>query len=312
MNDAAVKRAFLFPGQGSQYVGMLHSLYDNIPEAREIVAAADEILGYSLSEICFSGPAETLQQTEHTQPALFLHGYVLYKLVNNAGFHPDAAAGHSLGEYTALAAAGAVAFEDALKIVSLRGKLMQEAGVAQPGTMAAVIGLDDETVIRICNEALQHGILQPANFNSPGQIVISGEVDAVVSAMDAARREGARLVKQLVVSGAFHSGLMQAAQDSLGKALADIEFTRTRIPVYANVSGEPVFEPDDIRSLLTKQITAPVLWDRSIRNMVRDGYRSFTELGPGKVLQGLVKRIDGDAAVNGVDTRDDLQKFFES
>jgi [acyl-carrier-protein] S-malonyltransferase len=304
------KIAFLFPGQGAQYVGMLRDLYAESEQAKAIIREADELLGYSLSTICFEGPAELLQQTENTQPAIFLHGYVLLALLREEGIRPDAAAGHSLGEYTALVAAGALTFRDALRLVRLRGQLMQKAGEDQPGTMAAIIGLDNETVTAVCNIARQAGIVQPANFNAPGQIVISGSIEGVTEAMQEAKSRGARLVRELVVSGAFHSPLMQSAQDELGAALADTQVETASIPVYANVTAEPVTEPDRIRTMLREQIIAPVKWERSIRNMIRDGSNEFLEVGPGRVLQGLLKRIDANAAGSGVDTYADVRAYL--
>jgi [acyl-carrier-protein] S-malonyltransferase len=311
VTTTAVKRAFLFSGQGSQYVGMMKDLYENSVTAREIIETADDILGYKLSTICFDGPAETLQQTEHTQPAIFLHGYILYILLSEEGISPDGAAGHSLGEYTALVAAGALMYEDALRIVRLRGTLMQKAGEDQPGTMAAIIGLDNDSVIAICTKAKESGVVQAANFNSPGQVVISGSLEAVSEAMELAREMGARLVKELVVSGAFHSPLMQPAQNALAEVLAGTDIRTSRLPVYANVTAEPVTEPDSVRTALRAQITAPVLWEQSMRAMLRDGFNDFFEVGPGKVLQGLLKRSGSNVPVRSVDKWEDVEKIIK-
>lgn len=302
--------AFLFPGQGSQYVGMLKDLYKESETARHIIDHADEVLGYRLSTICFEGPEDVLQQTENTQPAIFLHGYVLCRLLQENGVEPHAAAGHSLGEYTALVAAQAIRFEDALKLVRLRGKLMQQAGEDQPGTMAAIIGLDPQTVESICAVARQAGIVQPANFNAPGQVVISGSIEAVTEAMEDAKSRGARLVKELVVSGAFHSPLMQSAQAELASALRETEIRQPVIPVYTNVTGTVVDDPDEIRKRLGEQIVAPVRWELSMRNMIQDGFTTFLEVGPGKVLQGLLKRIDPSVQVSGVDTWSDINRVL--
>jgi [acyl-carrier-protein] S-malonyltransferase len=304
--------AFLFPGQGSQYVGMLKDIYETSPSAREIIQSADEILGFRLSKICFEGPADVLQQTENTQPAIYLHGYVLHKLLNEVGIQPGAAAGHSLGEYTALVAARALSFEDGLKLVRLRGELMQKAGEDQPGTMAAIIGLDEDTVISICTIARQAGIVQPANFNAPGQIVISGSIEGVIEAMERAKINGARLVKELIVSGAFHSPLMKSAQDELQDALRITDIRDAMIPVYTNVTGNVVKTPHDIKKMLYEQIVAPVRWKVSMENMIADGFTSYLEVGPGKVLQGLLKRIDPSVRTEVVDIWSDLERISKS
>jgi [acyl-carrier-protein] S-malonyltransferase len=300
---------FLFPGQGSQYVGMLGDLYEGSAPAREIVDRADDQLGYRLSSVCFEGPPDALQQTEHTQPAIFLHSYVLFTLLAAKGVAPHAAAGHSLGEYTAFVAAGAITFEDGLRLVRLRGRLMQQAGEDQPGTMAAVVGLDPDTVRQICNTARQAGIVQPANFNAPGQIVISGSVEGVMEAMEEAKARGAKLVKELVVSGAFHSPLMQSAQAELGEALYATEIRTAAIPVYSNVTGKPATDPADIRKVLHDQIISPVLWEACMKNMIADRRNNFLEVGPGRVLQGLCKRIDPATQHGGVDKWNDLDRI---
>lgn len=304
--------AFIFPGQGSQYVGMLKDVYEASPEAREIIQAADDSLGFKLSEICFNGPAEILQQTENTQPAIFLHGYVLYRLLRDSGVQPVAAAGHSLGEYTALVSAQALLFEDALKLVRLRGQLMQKAGEDQPGTMAAVIGLDSDSVVTICNLARQAGIVQAANFNAPGQVVISGSIEGVTEAMEESKNRGARMVKELVVSGAFHSPLMQSAQSEMSEALQTATVQDAVIPVYTNVTGQAVTEPDEIRTMLRDQIVSPVRWESSMHNMVADGFTQFIEVGPGKVLRGLFKRIDPSVNVDTADTWGDFERIIQS
>jgi len=275
------------------------------PEAAALFEKADAVLGIHLSRICFEGSDEDLKQTKNTQPAIFLHSMAVWNLLKPQ----DAAmtAGHSLGEYSALVAAGAIAFEDALKIVRLRGELMQIAGEENPGTMAAVVGLDAAAVTEACTEASAAGIVQPANFNSPGQIVISGSVDGVRKAMELAKLRGAKLVKELVVSGAFHSPLMVSAKFALKAALHETTIRDASIPVYANVTGKPVQKADEIRRLLVDQVTSPVRWEESVAAMAAAGAVKFVEIGPGKVLQGLAKRIVSGALTEGCDTADDVQ-----
>lgn len=297
------KRAYIFPGQGSQYVGMGKDFFDADPASRDLFIKADRLLDIPLSRMCFEGPEEELKQTRNTQPAIFLHSYVVF---SKLGAKPDMVAGHSLGEYTALVAAGALSFEDGLALVRLRGELMQQAGEEQKGTMAAIIGLLPEAVQEICSEASTAGIVQPANFNSPGQIVISGSVDGVRKAMELAKARGARMVKELVVSGAFHSPLMASAQHGLRKKLDETEIKNTTIPVYTNVTAEPATTAEDIRNLLFRQLTSPVRWEESVMHMVRDGATEFVEVGPQKVLQGLVKRIATNAQTTGFDKFADL------
>lgn len=296
--------AYVFPGQGSQYVGMGKDLFAGNAGARTLMEKADAILGTELTRVCFEGPEEELRQTMNTQPAIFLHSVALLSVMNDA--RPAMVAGHSLGEYSALVAAGALDFEDALRLVRLRGELMQRAGTEQKGTMAAVVGLASEAVEEICGEASAAGIVQPANFNSPGQIVISGSVEGVRKAMELAAAAGARLVKELVVSGAFHSPLMEHAREGLTAGLDRTEIRDARIPVYANVSAEPVVRAAEIRTLLRRQLTSPVRWEQTVRNMIRDGADSFVEIGPGKVLQGLVRRIDPSVTTAGVDKATDI------
>jgi [acyl-carrier-protein] S-malonyltransferase len=299
------RTAFVFPGQGSQYVGMAKDLFQNDPRGRSLIEEADRILGTSLSTICFEGPEDLLRQTSNTQPAIFLHSMVMAQALTD--IEPSMVAGHSLGEYSALVAAGALSFADGLRLVRLRGALMQEAGVIRKGTMAAVMGLSPEVTIELCREASASGVVQPANFNSPGQIVISGSVDGVHKAMELARAKGARMVKELVVSGAFHSPLMESARDGLKKALDATTFMDARIPVYANVTAEPVTAAAEIRDLLYRQLTMPVLWEQSVRSMVRDGAEDFIEIGPGKVLQGLIKRTEAGARSRGFDRWQDIR-----
>jgi len=297
--------AYVFPGQGSQYVGMARDFYDAAPGARAMISSADAITGVPLSSICFSGPEDELRQTRNTQPAIFLHSMVAVRALK--AFAPDMVAGHSLGEYSALVAAEAISFEDGLRLVRLRGELMQRAGEQQKGTMAAIVGLDPDVVEALCREASPAGIVQPANFNSPGQIVISGSVEGVRNAMEISRRKGAKIAKELIVSGAFHSPLMESAREGLKAALDRTTINDARIPVYANVTAEPVTRSSDIRELLVRQLTHPVRWEQTVRNMVRDGADWFIEIGPGKVLQGLVKRTEAKARTAGVDKYADVQ-----
>jgi len=280
-------------------------LYQQSESARAMYEKADAILGFSLSKICFDGPEDELRQTRNTQPAIFLHSLVLANFLND--IRADMVAGHSLGEYSALVAAEALSFEDGLKLVRLRGELMQYAGEMNKGTMAAIVGLEPDAIEKVCSEASAAGVVQAANYNSPGQIVISGSVDGVRKAMELAKQQGAKLVKELVVSGAFHSPLMESAKEGLGKALETTEIRDARIPVYANVTAKPVTRATETRALLHKQVTSPVRWEQTVRNMVRDGATVFYEIGPGKVLQGLVKRTEPGVQVRGFDKIADPQ-----
>ncbi len=296
--------AFVFPGQGSQYVGMAKEFLSR-PQSAELFAAADRTLGFPLSTVCFEGPEEELRQTRNTQPAIFLHSVAVARAL---ALRPDMVAGHSLGEYSALVCAGSMKFEDALRLVRLRGELMQKAGEERHGTMAAIVGLPEDAVERICRAAESAGIVQPANFNSPGQVVISGSTEGVRKAMELARGEGAKLVKELVVSGAFHSPLMESAREGLKRALDATEISDAAIPVYANVTAEPVTRSGEIRDLLFRQLTSPVRWEQTVKNMVRDGATRFLEVGPGKVLQGLIKRTAPTAQTGGFDKHEDIQR----
>ncbi len=302
------KRALLFPGQGSQYVGMAKDLHENSVEAKEMIKTADAALGVPLSHIMFNGPEEELKQTEYTQPAIFVHSVVLASLLRRLDF--EGAAGHSLGEYSALVACGAIQYYDAVQLVRFRGQGMQQAGTDFPGTMAAIIGLDRDTLENICAEASAEGIVQCANFNSPGQIVISGSVAGVLKAMELAKAAKARLISQLTVSGAFHSPLMQSAKDQLKLKLDSVNFYDAKFPVYANVTGKPEKEKEEIKQNLFLQVTAPVMWEDTIRNMIADGFDEFVEVGPGRVLQGLVKRINPAVVTSGIDKFADIEKYL--
>ena len=302
------KRAFLFPGQGSQYIGMAKDLFDNSVEAKEMIKTADDALGINLSYIMFNGPEEQLKQTEFTQPAIFLHSVILASIIRT--LFPQATAGHSLGEYSALVSAGAMQFYDAVTLVRERGKAMQQAGIDNPGTLAAIVGLNPEIVENLCVEASKEGIVQCANFNSPGQIVISGSIAGVRKAMELCKSNGAKLVKELVVSGAFHSPLMQSAKDYLLNVLNKTPIYNARFPVYANVTAKPVTDKGEIKKMLFEQVTSPVRWEETIKNMISDGFDEFYEIGPGKVLQGLVKRINPNVKIFGIDKFEDVEKYL--
>ena len=284
--------AYIFPGQGAQFVGMGLDLYENHSEAQELFEKANEILGFSITDIMFEGTAEDLKQTKVTQPAIFLHSVILSKVLGDS-FKPDMVAGHSLGEFSALVANGTLNFEDGLKLVSQRALAMQKACEIQPSTMAAVLGLEDEVVEKICSEV--EGIVVPANYNCPGQLVISGEVDAVNVACEKMKEAGARRALLLPVGGAFHSPLMEPAREELAAAIEATEFKTPSCPIYQNVTTTAVSDPNEIQKNLILQLTAPVKWTQSVQQMVKGGATSFVEVGPGKVLQGLVKKIHGDA-----------------
>ncbi len=311
-NIPSHKVAFIFPGQGSQYVGMGKDWYRSSPIARRLFDSADGVMGFHISYTCFDGTEEDLRKTAITQPAIFIHSAVVYEALREKLSSDSviaAVAGHSLGEYTALFAAGTLGFEEGLRLVRLRGELMQWCGKVRPGTMAAVIGVSEDKVEEICKDVLADGIVRPANFNSPGQIVISGDVEAVHAAMEKCKLAGAKMVKELVVGGAFHSPLMEPALEEFEKALYRAEIKDPRFPVYSNVTAKPIQKATDVRPLLLQQLTNPVKWQQSIENMHKAGVNKFVELGPGKVLQGLVKRTCSDCETIGIDKFSELGAF---
>lgn len=281
-------KAYVFPGQGAQFPGMAKDLYDNVPLAKKMLEEANDILGFRITDIMFEGTADDLKATKVTQPAIFLHSTVLALCLN---IQPDMVAGHSLGEFSALAAAKAMKFEDALRLVAIRAREMQKCCEQVPGLMAAIIGLSNEQVEEIC--AATEGTVIPANYNCDGQIVISGEKEAVDKACEAAKAAGAKRALPLAVSGAFHSPLMEPARIELGKAIETTEIVAPVCPVYQNVTGRPETDPEAIKKNLLDQLTSPVKWTQSVKNMLVEGADHFIELGPGNVLQGLVKRISG-------------------
>ena len=285
-----MKKAYIFPGQGSQFPGMGKDLYENNPSARALFEKADQILGFSISEIMFDGTAEDLKQTNVTQPAVFLHSVIKAKYLNE--FNPDMVAGHSLGEFSALVACGALDFESALRLVAVRAQAMQRACEMNPGTMAAVISLPEDKISEICNTC--EGIVVPANYNSKRQIVISGEVSAIEQACAKMKEAGARRALVLPVGGAFHSPLMEPARQELAECIKRIEFKTPLCPIYQNVTALPTMDPELIKENLLKQLTSSVRWTHTIENMILDGATEFIEVGPGTVLQGLVSQISSE------------------
>ena len=284
-------KAYIFPGQGAQFSGMGKDLYESSSEARDLFEKANDILGFKITDIMFEGSAEDLKQTKVTQPAIFIHSVILSRLLSD--FKPDMVAGHSLGEFSALVANKTLNYEDGLKLVSQRAQAMQKACELEPSTMAAVLGLEDEMVEAVCAET--EGIVVAANYNCPGQLVISGEVDAIEKACENLKERGARRAMVLPVGGAFHSPLMEPARKDLEAAIEQTNFAKPICPVYQNVTTFGVTDPAEIKKNLIFQLTAPVKWTQSVQNMIKDGASSFIEVGPGKVLQGLVKKIDRSA-----------------
>ena len=284
--------AYIFPGQGAQFSGMGLDLYENSPLAQELFEKANDILGFSITDVMFEGSAEDLKETKVTQPAIFLHSVILAKTLGD-NFKPDMVAGHSLGEFSALVASGALTFEDSLKLVSQRAQAMQKACELQPSTMAAVLGLEDTTVENICNAT--EGVVVAANYNCPGQLVISGEVDAINRACETLKEEGARRALVLPVGGAFHSPMMEPAREELAAAIENTTFSTPNCPIYQNVTASAITDETEIKANLISQLTAPVRWTQSVQQMITDGANHFTEVGPGKVLQGLVRKINREA-----------------
>ena len=289
-------KAYVFPGQGAQFTGMGKDLYEGSAEAKELFEKANDILGFRITDIMFEGTAEELKETKVTQPAVFLHSVILAKTMGDA-FKPEMVAGHSLGEFSALVAAGALTFEDGLKLVSQRAIAMQKACEITPSTMAAVLGLEDKVVEDVCESI--DGIVVAANYNCPGQLVISGETTAVETACEAMKAAGAKRALMLPVGGAFHSPMMEPAREELAAAIEQTDFSKPVCPVYQNVPATAVTDPAEIKQNLITQLTAPVKWTQSVQNMIADGATLFTEVGPGNVLQGLVKKINKDMETAG-------------
>jgi len=288
-------KAYVFPGQGSQYPGMGKDLYEKNVIAKDLFEEANKILGFRITDIMFNGTEEELKQTKVTQPAIFLHS-VISAFVMGKDFQPEMVAGHSLGEFSALTAAGALTFEDGLKLVYARALAMQKACELKPSTMAAILGIEDSVVEEVCS-SIKDDIVVPANYNSPGQIVISGTISGIDKAINLLQQRGAKRAIKLVVGGAFHSPLMEPARIELAKAIESTKFNKPVCPIYQNVTALPETEPEKIKQNLIAQLTAPVKWTHTIQNMIKDGATSFTEIGPGQVLQGLIKKIDRNAVI---------------
>jgi [acyl-carrier-protein] S-malonyltransferase len=303
------KLALIFPGQGSQQVGMGEAVAEAYPEAREVFEAADRVLGFSLAKLCFEGPAEELKLTENTQPALLATSTGLYRVLASQGIEPDFVAGHSLGEYSALVAAGGLRLEDALVLVRNRGRYMQEAVPVGDGAMAAILGLGLAEVEEVCKQAAQGDVVEPANLNGPGQIVIAGHAAAVNRAAGGAKERGAKRAIPLPVSAPFHCRLMRPAQERLARDLAGITFSDLRVPLVSNVDAAPARTVAEVRDALTRQVSSPVRWEESVRRLVAEGVGQFVEVGPGKVLSGLVRKIAKDVRVAAVEDPGGLQKL---
>jgi [acyl-carrier-protein] S-malonyltransferase len=304
-----METAFLFPGQASQKVGMGLDLYHETYLGKKYFDLANEIMGFDLKDIIFNGPNEILKQTKFTQPAIYLVSVILGELLIQKNIIPAATAGHSVGEYSALTISGAFSFETGLKLVKLRAESMQKAGEIMNGTMAAIIGLGIGKIKEICRQSNEAGIVVPANFNAPGQIVISGEVEAVNYAMNLAKEVGARKTIELNVSGAFHSPLMSNAKEALTNKLNSIDIDDANFPIYSNVTAKPVLKSEDIRERLIQQLENTVLWQNLILNIIKDGVTNFLEVGPGRVLQGLTKRIDRNVNSSGIETNNDVNSY---
>lgn len=307
-----MKIAFLFSGQGAQYVGMGKEIYNEYSEAKEIYDKANEVLGFDLKELCFSGEAEELNKTENTQPAILTTSIAILKVLESKGIKPSVVAGLSLGEYSAHVAAGTISFEDAVSLVKKRGKFMQEAVPQGLGAMTAIIGLSRELIVESCNEASKFGVCEVANYNCPGQIVIAGEVKAVEEGGKIALEKGAKRAIPLVVSGPFHTSMLKPASDNLNSELNKIEFKDIKLPIITNVTGESVNSKEEIIELLTKQVMTSVRWEDSVNTMIDDGVDTFIEVGPGKVLSGFIKKIDRKAKVYNVEDLKSLEKTLEA
>lgn len=292
-------KAFVFPGQGAQFVGMGKDLYENSPLAKEMFEKANEILGFRITDLMFAGTDEDLKQTKVTQPAIFLHSVILAKVLGSE-FKPEMVAGHSLGEFSALVAAGALSFEDGLKLVSARAKAMQKACEKEPSTMAAILGLEDEKVEEICKSIDE--VVVPANYNCPSQIVISGSIKGIEIACEKLSAAGAKRALKLMVGGAFHSPLMEPARVELEDAINKTSFQKPICPIYQNVNASKVTDPEQIKKNLIAQLTAPVRWTQTVKNMLADGATNFVELGPGSVLQGLIKKVDRNVVAESKQT----------
>ena len=302
--------AFVFPGQGSQKVSMGHDLFISSKVGKKYFDQANEIMDIDIQNIIFNGPEEKLKETQYTQPAIYIVSVILGHILLEEGYQPDMVAGHSLGEYSACTIAGSLAFETGLLLVKLRAESMQDAGTTNPGTMAAIIGMTDEDVISMCNTiSRDESVVVAANFNYPGQVVISGNINAVHKAMAKARELGASMAKELNVSGAFHSPLMEPAKKRLSAALDNSEINTATMPVYANVTAEPMIEADELRSNLKNQLDCPVKWHETIDNMKTAGATEMMEVGPGRVLQGLTRKIDKKLTSKGVETLEQIKEF---
>jgi [acyl-carrier-protein] S-malonyltransferase len=290
-------KAYVFPGQGAQFVGMGKDLYDNSPLAKDLFEKANEILGFRITDLMFAGTDEDLRQTKVTQPAIFLHSVILAKVIGNE-FKPEMVAGHSLGEFSALVANGTLLFEDGLRLVSKRALAMQKACEIEPSTMAAILGLEDDVVEKVCAEI--EDVVVPANYNSPGQLVISGSIKGIEIACEKLKEAGAKRALPLKVGGAFHSPLMEPARVELAQAIESTTFSNPICPIYQNVDAKAYTNPEDIKRNLISQLTSPVRWTQIMLNMIADGASNFTELGPGNVLQGLIKKVNRDMEANSI------------
>ena len=310
MGNEILKTAWIFPGQGSQYIGMIEDLYERSELAKEYFKISKEILGFDILSIVSNGPENLLNKTKYTQPSIFITSVILGKILIERGLQPIAVAGHSLGEYSALTVSNSVSFEKGLELVKVRSESMEKAGNLQNGTMAAIVGLEEKEIKLICSSYKGNGLVVIANHNSPKQFVVSGTSDAIIETIEKAKNKGARLTLELKVSGAFHSPLMNPAKEALAKILDSANFKDPQYPVFNNVNCKPIFSGDKIKNSLMAQLEKPVLWTKSIIEMKNFGVESFLEVGPGKVLQGLNKRIDRSLISDGVDSLNKMDSFF--